>query len=110
MIELLKEWESRINYVEEVYDNLNKLLLAQPDSPLFNALYQTLDAYTRTLEFALVGNSESGWLSWYWMDNNLGKNEFEANPGTWEQAKPIKSLEDLEELLKESKRRDYGQR
>ena len=100
MIEDLKLWEKKIKYADEVYDSLYKFFQAQPESPVFKALYQSIEAYTDSLEWALTKNPRSDWLSWYWLENDMGKKGLEANPGTWDEDRPIKTLKDLEELLK----------
>lgn len=99
MITELKKWQKSISKIDNLFESFNETVGVSPDSPMFDALYTTIDKYTDVLERSLVGNNNPGWLSWYTWENDMGTKEFEANPGNWSEDRKIKNLSDLADLL-----------
>lgn len=106
----LKIWEKKVTSADKVYQDLREFYHASPECPVFNAIFEPLEAYTKTLEWALTGVKNSDWLFWYWLENNMGEKGLEANPGTWDTDREITSLSDLAELVTETKQAEDGEK
>ena len=98
-LSFLKIWEIEHGDAQKLMDNLKIGLGAiHPENHVFKTVWQIFESYTQALELAL-GDS-GGWMSFYKDENAMGRNGLEA--GYDGKTKPIKTLNDLLELIQES--------
>lgn len=96
-ITLLSTWLDSFNQIKAVYESLESLTLAAPESPLARALYDTHSRYTETLS-QLLGDTD-GSLEWFLLENDAGKNGMGVQLAHWDAPRPIRILEDLLSIL-----------
>jgi hypothetical protein len=101
-LEVLKTWQTAIENMQANLEPLEKALMFSPESPLIEAIHVLQDACTQATGMAL-GDDEMGWMSWYWLENRMGKTGYEA--GFDGNLKPIKMLDDLLWLIETSQER-----
>ena len=99
---MLKKWQSRHDETEQMMDGIQECIGLDPNGPLFNAVWAMFDAYTESLGVAL-GDGLNGWLPWFYMENDMGRNGFDA--GYDGKTKPIKTIEHLYALILEGRKR-----
>lgn len=88
---LLQEWGRLYSDLDEQWQALSALTGATTDSPLGDAVWLLWDAYTRQVGERLGGAYE--WLSWYELENGMGRVQHKAGPVGRE--KPICCIGDL---------------
>jgi hypothetical protein len=88
---LLREWKQRHDDLDKQWGRLASLTGGLTDSPLGDAMWLLWDAYTNQVA-ERVGDTY-GWLSWYQLENDMGKRKHEAGPT--DRMRKIKSLRDL---------------
>ena len=100
---LLVQWELLHDRIEKSWERLEKGLgTDMAGTPLFDAAWTGFESYTKALA-QLLGDTESEWLHWYWLENNMGHKELEA--GYDKTTKPICHPADLAELILEERNR-----
>lgn len=82
-------------------DDFQSLFGVSDDSRVFE-LFSMLDDYMLTLLEEVIGDDDK-WVEWYIYENDCGGRGFEA--GYDGIKKPINSVDDLVELIRESKMR-----
>lgn len=87
-IEISKQLDQRI-------DELNGLLGCDGTSPLHSMVYSMHAAYTDAISREIGDSFE--WLNWFYFENGLGERGMEA--GDKDNIKPIKTVDDLLELI-----------
>ena len=70
--------------------------------PNLRAIFNTFDAYTDMLE-RVMGVEDFTWLPWYCYDNDMGVDGHEASPGNGHPCRPVRNLDDLAQLILESR-------
>ncbi len=99
MLELLEQWKSNYISLSEVNDKVYDIF----EATLPDACWETFDLYTDTLSELLGDTMNDTWLSWFCFENDMGAKGYEA--GYDDNLKPIKSLEDLADLIIQHKER-----
>lgn len=97
-LELLKEWERNIKASDEVLNRLYEFF-GYCTGPIEKSISSLQRDYTDAIS-KLVGDTEDS-LWWYWTDNDMGANGYEA--GFYGDPKPITSIEQLLELIEATK-------
>lgn len=101
-IALLQEWKEHHEAAEKVMDGIKASVGLDPHGPLFDMVWRMFDGYTLALGKAL-GDDFGTWLAWYYMENDMGREGMHA--GYDGQLAPIKTLEQLHELIAEGHKR-----
>ena len=94
----LKEWENSITKINDCMDSLRKSVGCNPETPLFDSVYEALTRYTGVLAEQIGDKAE--WLDYYWHECRLGK-----SPGLVridEKEFLLTSVEILLEIIKEN--------
>jgi hypothetical protein len=100
MIEL-ERWAKTVTAVDSVMDDLSKVIGATHDSRLGDAVYNMMGFYTSELESRIKAEEL---LNWYHWDNDMGAKGLKADPTGDMNLKPIRSLDDLAQLIVDSNR------
>lgn len=105
--------ENKKKYISNLLESHKKLDLAFEDifkifgsgvieSEFWESIYSTFDTHLQTVK-DVVGDKDD-WIEWYLYDNDYGKKEFEA--GYDSNLKPVKTIDDLLELIELGNNRD----
>jgi len=96
---LLNEWYERSLARELAEDDFCRLLGVEDleRCPTLLAGWRLHEEYTKSAA-ALVGD-RWGWLNWWWYDAKRGTGTCEAKASAWDETKPIRTVEDLCELI-----------
>lgn len=86
---------------EKLLDNLQELFGFSDDSSVYKTLFEQEEYMLDLLEEVLQDDDK--WIEWYIYENDCGDRGFEA--GYDGMKKPINSVDDLVELIRESKMR-----
>lgn len=97
-LELLQEWERNIKSSDEVLGKFSELFGCFT-GPAVESIGAMQTAYTAAIS-RLIGD-DGEWLEWYWFDNAMGANGYEA--GFNGDPKPITNIEQLLELIEATK-------
>ena len=92
---LIREWAKRIAAIEAAHADLCRLTLAAPESPLIDAGLRIAESYTHATS-ELVGDT-NGWLTWYWLENEMGAKALAA--GRDPEIVPVRTVEQLIEII-----------
>lgn len=89
------------NYVglQESFNTLNKAIGDTTGGPFFDRMWRMFDEYMASAE-TLIGDKEK-WLGWFVYDNSCGASELKAGLGR--RLKKIKTVDDLLDLIEETK-------
>lgn len=99
-LSLLGDWQVHHAAVEKLMDGIRTGMGLDINGPMFETVWKLFDAYTGALAVE-VGDS-SGWLEWFWSENEMGAKAMAA--GYDKRLKPIKSLQDLWRLIEEDRK------
>lgn len=100
---LLTQWVMAHDRIEKSWERLEGGLgIDMAGTPLFDAAWDGFESYTKTLA-QLLGDTESEWLHWYWLENEMGHKGHEA--GYDQTTKTIRNAADLAELILEERNR-----
>jgi hypothetical protein len=92
---LLEVWQSEIKRSDERFRPLRDALGSSGESAPELAIFHLQEAYTKTMADLLGVCADA--LSWYWLENDLGRRGMSAGPvGA---TRPIATLDDLLWLL-----------
>jgi hypothetical protein len=94
---ILSDWAIIITDINDVIDELNKVVGSSPESALCTAVYAIAISYTKEIE-AKIGD-EGEFLQWFWFECQMGKRPMEAKAVHWDEMRPIETTDDLAELL-----------
>jgi len=97
-MQALKDWQLAIQESDALIAPVREMLLIRPESPINEAVDRLGIALTDATA-KLVGD-KAEWLDWYAMENDFGRKGLSARFMGHE--KPIKSLEDLMDLIEAS--------
>ena len=78
--QIIKEIENLVELWKnnnKFYDNLKKLLMADPESPFFLQMDDNFNNYVRMVSLATGINLEA--LNWFIWENNCGQKKFECS-------------------------------
>jgi len=95
---LLQRWFAMFLRIEATYANLKKSFGNIVECEVISTMYDLHGEYTK-LVAENVGD-DFGWLEWYLWDNEGGKRGLLAKAASWKKDRKIKTLKDLEALLK----------
>lgn len=95
MLPLLVQWRHQHDAIEAVLGALAGAVGRVPETPLFDALWGTFDAYTSVLAERL--GDDRNWLRWYAEDCRMGGQPHTAYLGA--RAIQVVALEDLARFL-----------
>jgi hypothetical protein len=98
---LLGEWQAHAAAVEKMMTGIKTSIGLEIGGPLFDTVWGIFNAYTSAL--AVEVGDLGQWLEWYSAENEMGARGMEA--GYDGQTTPIKTLDDLYELIAESRKR-----
>lgn len=90
-IQLLAEWQARIQTADRLIEPVAEVLGLSPESPIHVAVWSLQNAYTRSVA-QLVGD-QAEWLDWYASENDFGRKAMNAGPVGAN--RPIATLDDL---------------
>lgn len=93
---LLEPWFERFGALEDAFATFEQLspVTNLEASPLWKGYYALFDAYTDLLADRL-GPAAAPWLAWFLWDNDAGRKQLSASPGSKHRLRPIKNLQDL---------------
>jgi hypothetical protein len=100
---MLARWKETRHSIDVVIESIEEVHGSNVESPLFNAIENSFDAYTEALDL-LLGAGD--WLPWYCAENEMGARGHGA--GYDGNIKPISNLEDLWCLIVESRKREVA--
>jgi len=95
MLPLLQAWKDRHAELSTQMDALAAPLGGTFDSPLFNAVWMTWDAYTDQLAHRLGDQGE--WLQWFVSENDMGAKGLEVHSLT--RSLKVRTLRQLASLI-----------
>lgn len=101
LLKLLTDWKSAFLQIEQTVTKLEAIFGVKPEAEIYTAFYAMFQDYTKAL--AVVVGDTTDLLHWYCWDNEMGKNKFVAMAHSWEERRPIASLNDLLSLIQDSK-------
>lgn len=81
ILALLITWAAQHDAIETVYDSLENTCGITPESPLALALWETFDRYGIALETCILDNADSGWLSYFDVECDMGANAHSVEEG-----------------------------
>ena len=87
----LKHWQQAMERADATIDPVIDALKLQPESPICDAVWRLQSALT-AMTADLVGDC-GDWLSWYAMENDMGRKGYMAGPKDAE--REIRTLYDL---------------
>lgn len=87
----LKRWQDAMERADATIDPVIQLLQLQPESPICDAVWRLQSALT-AMTADLVGDC-ADWLSWYALENDMGRKGMEAGWSGFE--REIRTLDDL---------------
>lgn len=91
----LTRWQQAMEKADSTIDPVISLLQLQPESPICDVVWRLQSALTAATA-DLVGD-QAEWLSWYAMENDMGRKGLEA--GWMGAEREIRTLEDLMWLI-----------
>lgn len=97
IVSLLLEWLETYRQIEAATGQLRACLGADPESLVVKAMYDSFERYTELLS-AKIGD-DFDWLAWFIWENDAGAKGHEAKAGAWECQRPIRTLEDLADII-----------
>lgn len=92
----LKRWAEAVEAADQHFDAMVDLMGLEPEGPTLTVVYALQGALTNATA-ELVGDSVGGTVSWYWLDNDMGRKGMRA--GRDGDMREIRTLEDLLWLL-----------
>ena len=101
-LSLLADWQKHHAAIEKLMDGIKDTMGLDIDGPLFEIVWALFSAYTDMLE-RVMGVEDFTWLPWYCFDNDMGDKGHEASPGNGHPRRPVRSLDDLAQLILESR-------
>jgi len=102
ILALLNPWAAQFEANKAAYEKLEQALCPHPENPICDAIFNTFSAYTAMLE-RVMGVEDFTWLPWYCFDNDMGDKGHEASPGNGHPRRPVRNLDDLAQLILESR-------
>lgn len=93
---MLKTWQERMQACEAATDDLIRLTMAAPESPLIDAIYSVMGLATRQAA-DLVGCVDE-WLTAWWLEHSFGERPMKAGL-VGEPQRELKTLDDLAALI-----------
>lgn len=99
---LLQKWVDMHAGIERLMACVNSAFGSTVESPFFETTWKNFDTYTEAL--ALLLGDGTGWLAWYYSENQMGARGHEA--GYDKKVKPVKTLAHLYTLILESRKRE----
>lgn len=94
---ILADWHRNITETDELLDPVIGALELEPESPVCAARAQLQGALTRATAELLDDSAE--WLEWFHLDNEMGAKGLEAGPGNGAPLRPVRTLEDLAQIM-----------
>ena len=94
---ILTDWHRNITETDELLDPVIDALQLEPESPVCTARAQLQGALTRATAELLDDSAE--WLEWFHLDNEMGAKGLEASPGKDVPLRPVRTLEDLAQIM-----------
>lgn len=71
----IRDFDERVRAMDEVWEKLEEVLGATPESPVFEAMTAVAGGYVAALDAAYgIG----GWLEWWWLECQLGRQTMEC--------------------------------
>jgi hypothetical protein len=102
---ILKAWQERMQACEAATDDLIRLTMAAPESPLINSVYSVMGLATRQAS-DLVGCTDE-WLSAWWLEHKFGERPMQAGL-TGEPLRDISTLDELVALICDDEAKEVG--
>ena len=93
IISFLEKYEK----IEAVYESLKENVGIDPESKLFEALYIMVNPVISYLEKELGDKHQT--IDWFVWENDVGKKGLEAKAKSWKKLRPIKTVDDLVDLI-----------
>lgn len=90
----LKKTLDDIQFVYDSFEEIDSILDIGPENLIFEAMFKLIEPMVNLLEQVYDCD---GWISWYVLENNLGKSKLSA--GYDDNLKIISNVEELIELI-----------
>ncbi len=97
----LTEWEILIRRTNDFAAKAKEIFGFEPHTPFCDLLQTHNAAYTKLLS-KVIGDSD-GWLEWFQYENDMGAKDLEAKAWHWTESRPIKDLNQLAQLIADSR-------
>ena len=91
-VEAIHTWHTTVKATGEAVDALDRVVGCSPESPLSQAIYAMVIAYTDAVQDALGLDT---WLEWYWLECEMGETPLSASIGD----EPLREIATLEDLI-----------
>lgn len=94
---LIREWADEYRRIEKLADDAKRILGSDPESPFLKQIYATFFKYTDVLSLHIGDDWE--WMSWFALENELGRKKLEAKAPDWKDLRPISNAKTLAKLI-----------
>ena len=92
MEQAVRAWYATVKDAGEAVDELDRVVGCSPESPLSQAIYAMVIAYTDAVQDA---HGLGDWLNWWWLECEMGKTPLSASIGD----EPLREIATLEDLI-----------
>ena len=92
MEQAVRTWHATAKATGEAVDELNNVIGCSPESPLSQAIYAMVIAYTDAVQDA---HGLGDWLNWYWLECEMGTEPLSASIGD----EPLREIATVEDLI-----------
>lgn len=97
--EEINRWFAVMHDVNTVVDSITDYTGGDLDSPMLKPICAMMSAYTNEVSKSI--GDEGDYLTWYWLDCDMGKDPKRARLAGWTEFKTIKTTSDLARLIYE---------
>ena len=91
-VEAIHTWHTTVKAAGEAVDALNNVVGCSPESPLSQAIYAMVIAYTDAVQDA---HGLDTWLEWSWRECEMGETPLSASIGD----EPLREIATVEDLI-----------
>ena len=92
MEKAIRTWHATVKATGEAVDALDRVVGCSPESPLSQAIYAMVIAYTGAVQDA---HKLDTWLEWYWLECEMGENPLSASIGD----EPLREIATVDDLI-----------
>ena len=92
MEQAVRTWYATVKATGEAIDALNNVVGCSPESPLSQAIYAMVIAYTDAVQDT---HGLGDWLTWWWLECEMGETPLAASIGD----EPLREIATVEDLI-----------
>ena len=92
MEQAIRTWYATVKATGEAVDALNNIVGCSPESPMSQAIYAMVIAYTDAVQDA---HGLDTWLEWYWLECEMGETPLSASIGD----EPLREIATVDDLI-----------